>query len=232
MTSGEQLDASNPTQISGTVAPGSSTIIALSMTAPSTEDSYVSLWKLSSDSGELFGMDGQANAPLRVVIEVVQPTVTGSGPNANLTPMPLGTPNVSGPSNTQPVVTAIPISSLFVESEADQVSIGEDECFDLVNGTAVSCSSSAAHFKYDLGNDKILWGKNSLGWGDTDSSELTKTSCMGSTTFPDYFYITESTLLNYRCFKVTDGNDTYYGWVRVTYFNNNQITFDYLTYTP
>ncbi|MEN8240794.1 MAG: NBR1-Ig-like domain-containing protein [Chloroflexota bacterium] len=232
LTAGDQLGASNPTPLSGTVAAGSSYFVTLPMTAPATEDSYVSLWKLLSDSGEIFGMDGQANNPLRVVIEVVQPTAAGNPPGANLTAMPLGTPNVTGPANTQPVVTAIPASSLFVESEADQVTLGEDECFDLINGTEVSCSSSAAHFKYDIGNDKILWGKNSLGWGDSASSELTKASCMGSTNFPDYFYITESTLLNYRCFKVTDGNNTYYGWVRVTYFNNNQITFDYLTYAP
>ena len=231
LTAGEQLEASNPTALSGTVAPGGSIFVALAMTAPTTEDSYVSIWKLSSDSGEIFGMDAPANNPLRVMIEVVQPTVAGNGPGANLTPMPLGTPIVTGPTNTQPVVTPIAVNSLFVESEADQVTLGEDECFDLINGTEVSCSS-AAHIKYDVGNDKILWGKNSLGWGDSDSSELTKTSCMGSASFPDYFYITASTLLDYRCFKVTDGNDTYYGWVRVTYFNNNQITFDYLTYAP
>jgi hypothetical protein len=144
--------------------------------------------------------------------------------------MPLGTPNVTG-GNTQPAVTAVPATNLFVESEADQVTIGEDECFDLINGAKVSCSSSSTHFKYDVGNDKILWGKNSLGWGDSDGSELTKTACMGSSSFPDYYYITESILLSYRCFRITDGNDIYYGWVRVTYFNPNQITFDYLTYT-
>jgi len=76
LTAGELFGASNPTALSGSVAPGSSISSNLSMTAPSNEDSYVSVWKLSSDNGELFGMDGLHEMLSRCDVAVIAAPAT------------------------------------------------------------------------------------------------------------------------------------------------------------
>ncbi|MEN8240793.1 MAG: hypothetical protein ABFS17_02640 [Chloroflexota bacterium] len=119
-------------------------------------------------------------------------------------------------------------------SEADQVTISENECFDLVTGNVVTAADPNASFCYVAGLQKILWAKGGLVWGGWGASEMDRGDCMENTAQPedDYFYLDDSILLGYRSFKITRDGDCYYGWIRVTYFNPNQVTFDYLTYAP
>ena len=124
------------------------------------------------------------------------------------------------------------LQSVF--SEADQVTISEDECYDLVNGEVVTAANTNASFCYVTSMQKILWAKGGLVWGTWDSIETDKADCMSNTAQPedDYYYLSDSILLGYRSYKITRDGDSFYGWVRVTYFNPTQVTFDYLTYAP
>ena len=130
----------------------------------------------------------------------------------------------------------IPKEYIFqsVFSEADQVKISEDECYDLVNGEVVTAADTNASFCYVTNMQKIMWAKGRLVWGAWESTEPDKADCISNTAQPedDYYYLSDSILLGYQSYKITRDGDSYYGWVRVTYFNPNQVTFDYLTYAP
>jgi len=228
---GEDLNAASPSALAAAVAPGDSTFLILTMTAPSTEDSYTSAWKLQSGDGETFGMDNPANAPLRVSIEVEVPTVAGNGPNSNVTPKPFTTP--SSPGSSDPSTMAF---NAFVLSQADQITLHKNTCFDLVHGQEVDCASADASFSYltDYYNGmmEVFEGKNGFTWGLHLEGQPTETECSENPYFLEHGFLYESTLLEYYCFTGENNGETIYGWVRPTYFSPALVIFDYITYSP
>ncbi|MGD8457411.1 MAG: NBR1-Ig-like domain-containing protein [Anaerolineales bacterium] len=229
--SGETLSASSPHSLGTPVPPGGTVTVTLSMTAPSTEASYVSMWKMTSSDGEVFGMENPPDAGLRVSIEVVQ---SGSGgPNLNLTaiPMPFNTPTPEYQVMPNPNLDI----TLFTLISGDQFSLAKNACFGVIAGVEVSCSGSAPSFRW--APNYYLWldgmeGENGVEFGAYHEDQPTKSECTTSTPFLEHGTVYESTLKNYYCFTVDYNGDTYYGWIRPTYYNTSKIEFDYLTWNP
>ncbi len=82
-SSGSLLSAPSAVNLPATVAPGQSVDISVNMVAPSTSGTYKGFWKLSSDSGSVFGVGASGNAPVTVLIVVGSPI-----PVFTLTPQP------------------------------------------------------------------------------------------------------------------------------------------------
>lgn len=89
----EQLMASNESNVLTTVAvaPGSSIVVSLDMTAPTTEGTYYSHWVLANASGETFYIGGTTLWAKIVVSSSGATSAPTSGSTATITPTTFGT---------------------------------------------------------------------------------------------------------------------------------------------
>jgi hypothetical protein len=101
--SGSQM-AGTATAIGQTVASGKQLQVSVTLTAPSTEDTYTGYWKLANESGSVFG----ASFYVKIVV---------SSDAATLTPTITPTADTSTPTTTA-TVTSTPTDTTTVENTA------------------------------------------------------------------------------------------------------------------
>jgi len=135
----------------------------------------------------------------------------------------------SGP----PLVTAVPNLSLFVESQGEQITLMEGECFDVWNGEVNgSCSGVFAGFLFEEVTKKNLQvaqiSPNEMYFSPAMSSPPTRSDCQNASYSISQIWPIQET--SYYCYQFVPGTTAYYGWLRPTSFNLSGITFDYLTW--
>ncbi|MGD8813455.1 MAG: NBR1-Ig-like domain-containing protein [Anaerolineales bacterium] len=212
---GNELGAMSPVALGTSVAPEDIVIISLQMTAPTVEDEYPSLWKLQNDQGQEFGRL-QNDAPLRVIIRVV------------------ATQAAQQPTSELQIAQGPPLGAY--KYGYDQTML-VNQCFDLVAGEVVSCSSSEADFKFTFaaGQGGYILPLNELELAAGEITQPSKSICEACSllTLPLEMLLPASDSAgNYYCFRTERGNDVYYGWLRPTDFNSGGLTFDFLTFDP
>jgi hypothetical protein len=197
------------------VNPGETIQVGTEYTAPSQEGVYLSIWKMEDDNGGVFGLEDPPSAPQRVKIRVIpsgSPQVT---PNPTPTPQPA--PQGSNPD-----------ASL----EMDGATLLDDHCYDLRNGIEVDCNDSNAHIRYSYDTNGPFAGHNMTGGQNTDLSlnqndEPVKSDCEGASYAPLPHSVEEDMFF---CFKIESIASTIYGWIRIDSYNDNGVTFDFLTF--
>ncbi len=198
MVGGDLTPSSQSLAIVSQVAPGESTTVGVEFSAPSQDGVYLSVWKMENDLGNTFGMDNPPEAPLRIKIRVV--------PSGNPQPTPSPTPNPQG-------------------SSAEYTLLA-DECFDFNSGAIVDCSDSSADFKYKPNHPIFgeLTRYNDNTFGDHHTSEPDMSACQGDTYAPMPHFIEEN---QYLCFKIETIASTTYGWLLVSHYNDDGMSFDF-----
>ena len=124
-------------------------------------------------------------------------------------------------------------TNLFVETQGDQITLLEGECFDVQNGEINgSCSGIFVGFLYEEVTKKSLQvmqiNPNQAYFAAAMSSEPSKSDCQNVSFSTTPIWLIQET--SYYCYKFIPGSTAYYGWLRPTSFNSNGMTFDYLTW--
>lgn len=131
-----------------------------------------------------------------------------------------------------PEMQPINPNTLFVESQGDQVTMLKNECFDVQNGQLnEQCTGVFAGFQYEettIHNLTVMQIKPNEVSFAAMSAEPSKSDC--ETASYNQAAIWPIIETGYYCYTFTPGMNTYFGWVRPTQFDNNGLTFDYLTW--
>jgi hypothetical protein len=198
MVGGDLTPTSEILPIAGEVAPGESIMVGVEFSAPSQDGIYLSVWKMENGQGAVFGMENPQDAPLRIKIRVV----TSGSPQ----PTPSPTPNS--------------------QASGDQFTMLADQCFDFNSDSVVDCSDGSADFKYNP--DHPILGElaryNDNTFGEYHSTEPSMTTCQNDSFGPMPKFIQEN---QYLCFRIETLASTTYGWMRVTNYNADGLTFDF-----
>ncbi len=225
--SGDTLGVPTTVAMSSIVSPGETHDFTLEMTAPLQAGSYMSLWRLQSGGGEVFGQDSPANAPQRIAIKVIG--------TAAATPGPTLTPTSSPPTNSNVALNPYPLVDAISKAMGETMMV--NQCFDLVSGEVISCGHPHADFKYTYASQQ---GGNLLPWNELEFSA-------GRETFPSqedcrdaaYYGLTlqlalpaESSTGKFYCFHTEYDGDVVYGMIQPTDFNAGGLTFNYVTFEP
>lgn len=191
--------------ISTPVAPGHTTTLSVETQAPAQPGAYVSAWKMVDAQGHVFGMDAPPNSPLRVAIKVI--------PSGGNTPAPTPEPE----NNPEAQITGTELTLL------------DGQCFDLNNGQEVDCSDSAADIMYQFNpvTSGKFHGENNTELATNRDDEPDKATCEAEIYIP----IAHSALEDkYFCFQISNIVNTTYGWIRVERFDQDGVTFDFMTF--
>jgi hypothetical protein len=129
-----------------------------------------------------------------------------------------------------PSVTAVPLVS--VESQGDQVSITEGQCFDVWNGqTKALCLGTFNGFLFEEVTKKNAQfaqiSHHDIQFASAMGSEPSKSDCTGASYNTSPIWPIQDK--QYYCYKFGSA-PTIYGWLRPTSYNLNGLTFDYLTW--
>jgi len=132
-----------------------------------------------------------------------------------------------------PAVAPILNTSLFVESQGEQITLLEGECYDIWNGQKnSSCSGTFAGFLFEAVTKKNLQtsqiNPNEIKFSAAMSSQPDKSDCQNASYNTNPIWPISST--SYYCYQFVPGTTVYYGWLRPTSFNLGGLTFDYLTW--
>lgn len=135
----------------------------------------------------------------------------------------------SGPVNAAPA----PLANPLVETEGEQLTLLEGECFDIWNGeTNSSCSGVFAGFLFEEVTKKSLQvaqiNPTELSFSAAMTSLPTQSDCQDASYTSSPIWPIQET--SYYCYQFVPGTTTHYGWLRPTSFNLNGLTFDYLTW--
>lgn len=203
MRGGDIIIAESELAVSSTVNPGGTVTLSVDMQAPSTPGNYVSVWKMTDGQGHAFGLDSPQNSPLKVAIRVI-PSSNSSNPT------PEANPDVSVSGNGQTLL--------------------DGQCFDLNSGQEVNCNDSAADVMYQF--NPVTSGKfhsqNNTSLGNNRDDEPDKAICEAET----YPALAHPALEDkYFCFQINNVITTIYGWMRVERFDQDGVTFDFMTFT-
>ncbi|MFC2064613.1 NBR1-Ig-like domain-containing protein [Chloroflexota bacterium] len=74
---GDKMGGASSIALSGSVAPGQTIDVSVTLTAPDTEKAYTGYWKLQNASGVNFGLGSDASVSFYVKINVLNTNVTG-----------------------------------------------------------------------------------------------------------------------------------------------------------
>ncbi len=124
-------------------------------------------------------------------------------------------------------------TNFMVESQEQQITIMEGNCYDVWNGQKnLSCSGTFAGFLYEEVTKKSLQlpqiNPNELQFAAAMASEPSKSDCMNATYNTTSIWPIQGT--SYYCYQFEPGSTAYYGWLRPTSTNLGGMTFDYLTW--
>lgn len=202
---GEITTSESELPLTGTVNPGGTTSLLVTMQAPSAPGNYVSAWKMQNAHGYVFGQDSPPDAPLRIAIKVIPSGNQGNNP----TPAPSENPEmlISGTGQT----------------------LLNEQCFDLNSGQEVDCNDSAADIKYQFTpvTSGKFHGQNNTKLANNRDDEPDKATCEAEI----YPTMAHSALEEkFFCFKISNVVQTTYGWIQVERFDQNGVTFDFMTF--
>lgn len=204
-TGGDLQPVSSEVPVSVPVAPGASTEVELGLQIPAQEGSYVSAWKLKLPQGKLLGQGSPPDDPLRVQVKAI----SSGSPVPNPSPQPTQAPQQSG-------------------SSGETLLAGK--CFDLNGGDEVPCSDSKADIRYEFGFlGAKFYNQGYTTFGSNHENEPDQSACGGETYAPLPHSLIEE---EYFCVKLDPVAATTYGWIRVERFDDQGVTFDYLTFPP
>ncbi|MCJ7717740.1 MAG: NBR1-Ig-like domain-containing protein, partial [Anaerolineales bacterium] len=213
---GDFSPASNNLALGSNVIPGESVQLEASYTAPSQAGPYLSIWKMEDSVGGVFGQIDPPGSPIRIKVR----SITSGNPQPTPTPNPTPEPQIPPETN--------PDASL----EMDGVTLMEDHCYDLTSGAEVDCNDNKAHIRYSHATYGPFAGHNMTGGQNTDLSpnqndEPEKSDCENASYAPLPHSVEEG---KFFCFKIESVLSTVYGWIRIVSYNDNGVTFDFLTF--
>ena len=124
-------------------------------------------------------------------------------------------------------------TNLMIESQGQQITLMEGNCYDVWNGQKnLSCSGTFAGFLYEEATKKSLQvpqiNYNELKFAAAMTSEPSKSDCMNASYTTTPIWPIQET--SYYCYQFVPGSTAYYGWLRPTSSNLGGMTFDYLTW--
>ena len=213
--------------IDDVVHPGETLNLVLELTAPSQTGPAISLWKLQNTDGQLFGMVSPPDAALRVAIDVTQASNANNNGNnnSNVTDSPVAA-----------VDPEIAISGLpNVANSGFGMTMLTDECFDFAEGEVVSCSDSAADFRYDYNTviHSYLKSQNGTLFSDSQDQAPSENDCQSEDFYGMPLILPAGGASgSYICFETEIDGDTAYGWIQPESYNAGGLTFDFLTFEP
>ncbi len=207
---GDLTPSSIKLALPGEIAAGESVDLSVEFTAPSQAGLYLSAWKMEDPEGGVFGQNDPPNAPVRITIRSV--------PSGNPQPNPTPTP----PPQTPPA--ANPDASL----EMDGVTLLDDHCYDLNSGVEVDCNDSKADIVYNYsGLGFNMHANANSDFSPNQDNEPDKNDCENSSYAPLPHTILEE---KFFCFRIETMTSTTYGWIRIERFDEDGVTFDFLTF--
>jgi hypothetical protein len=176
---GDRMSAPDAVMLtSGTVPPGSTVDVSVTLKAPAAAGTYQGFFKLRNPSGVLFGVGADANTAFWVKIKA----------------------------ETFLLIQPIPVFPLLplVQSFGTGATIGHDQCFNLDDGTGEGCGSGDADFVYVvvLFEGKID-PKDSVKFSSKFNAEPSYSECSGASLSAATFAPTEN---RSYCYKTSDDN--------------------------
>ena len=217
LTGGDLTPSTSELPLSGEVETGQSVQLQVVYTAPSQAGPYLSIWKMEDSDGGVFGQTDPSDSPLHIKIR----SISSGNPQPTTTPNPTPEPQT-------PPESINPDASL----EMDGVTLLDDHCYDLTSGTEVDCNDSKAHIRYSHTTNGPFAGHNMTGGQNTDlspnqNSEPLKSDCETASYAPLPHSVEEG---KFFCFEISSVTSTIYGWIRIESYNDNGVTFDFLTF--
>ncbi len=123
--SGDELGVQNEQRFLQQVAPGESVDLTVDMAAPNEPGVYSSYWMLRSDSGALFGLGPNGDAPFWVRIQVV--AVSTATPTVTIAPSATPVVEASGSAQLQSDQSIDLDSGLLGQGDEDDIALELDE---------------------------------------------------------------------------------------------------------
>lgn len=202
---GDIITTESELAVSSTVNPGGTVHLSVNMQAPSTPGNYVSAWKMTDGQGHAFGLDSPPNSPLRVAIKVIP--AGNQGNQSNPTP------------ETNPEAALTGTGQTLLDGQ----------CFDLNSGQEVDCNDSAADVMYQFNpfTSGKFHGQNNTDLANNRDDEPDKATCAAEIYPPMAHSALED---KYFCFQISNVINTTYGWIRVERFDQDGVTFDFMTF--
>ncbi|MBC8505196.1 MAG: hypothetical protein ISR58_19650 [Anaerolineales bacterium] len=203
---GDIITAEEILAISSTVAPGHTSTLSVDMQAPSQPGAYISAWKMVDAQGHVFGQESPPNSPVKVSIKVIP----------------------SGGNNT-PAPTPVPENNPEAQITGSGQTMLNGQCFDLNGGQEVNCSDSAADIMYQFTpiSSGKFHGENNTELANNRDDEPDKAACEAQMYPPMAHSALED---KYFCFQISNIVNTTYGWIRVERFDQDGVTFDFVTF--
>ena len=203
---GEIITSENLLSLNSSVSPGDSITLAVDMQAPSSPGNYISAWKMQDGEGHLFGQNAHPNSPSRIAIKVIPTGNQGNNP----TPEPEENPDmhISGSGQT----------------------LLDGQCFDLNSGQEVDCNDSTVDIRYQYSSmlGSKIFGQNDTVMSGNLDDEPDKAYCENASYAPLPHTVLEE---KFFCFEINTIIKTTYGWILVERFDEDGITFDFMTFT-
>lgn len=200
---GDRMSAPDAVMLtSGTVPPGSTLDVSVTLKAPADAGTYQGFFKLRNPSGVLFGIGADGNTAFWVKIKA-EPFL-----------LLLITP-----------IIVVPIAPI-ISSSGTGMDLATNGCFNLDTGAVVGCGSGGADFQYDyelLSQDEID-PRNSATFSARFNAEPSFSDCRDASLDNDTFDPTEN---RWYCYKTTDGK---FGWIKVRDTEMFSMEFDWTTW--
>ena len=195
-------------QVDERIASGESVDLSVEFTAPSQAGPYLSAWKMEDQEGGVFGQNDPANAPIKITIRSI--------PSGNPQPNPTPTPQTPPAAN--------PDASL----EIDGVTLLDDHCYDLNSGVEVDCNDSKADIVYNYSGLGFNMHTNvNSDFSPNQDDEPDKNDCENASYAPMPHALLDG---KFFCFRIETVTSTTYGWIRIERFDEDGVTFDFLTF--
>ncbi|MCK5054502.1 MAG: hypothetical protein KAR65_09495, partial [Anaerolineales bacterium] len=212
---GDHMSAASAVALTGSVMPGQIVDFSIDMVAPVDPGTYQGYWMLRNGEDVLFGLG--AGGDVAFWVKIVVPDEAEE--EVFIPPLLL-----------EPLFPVY----LFVSSGTGQ-SLTDGSCFDLDDGSIVSCGSGDADFRYDA--DLTIGGwppvpkethdldpRNSASFGEFGVTKPTGSDCQGTSLGGGDIDLEHK----YYCFRTTNGK---YGYIYITSANLMMMSFDWATYT-
>jgi len=200
---GDRMSAPDAAMVtSGTVPPGSTVDVSVTLKAPPDAGTYQGYFKLRNPSGVLFGIGADGNTAFWVKIKATPFLLL------IITPMVL-----------------MPIAPI-VSSSGTGMDLHKGGCFDLDNGAGISCGNGGADFEYEyeIFTQDQIDPRSSATFGTRFTSEPTYSQCRDASYGSGTFDPAEN---RWYCYRTSDEN---YGWIKVRDTEMLSLEFDWTTW--
>ena len=212
---GDHMSAASAVALSGSMMPGQIVDLSIDMMAPADPGTYQGFWMLRNGDDVLFGLGAGGDVAFWAKIVV---------------------PDESEESVFIPQLLIQPlfVFDLFVSSGTDQ-SLTNGGCFDLDDGSIVSCGSGEADFRYDANLEIGGWPpvpkethdldpRHSASFGEFGAAKPSGSDCQAASLGGADIDLDHK----YYCYQTTNGK---YGYIYTTSANLMMMSFDWATYT-